>query len=183
MITVSGSTQMTFFLPVDVEAAFAFYSDMQRLIPFLPHIRFIKAHADQHLRLCYNAKELAAYDIDIYCDILTETDPFARTICVQPHPGQPPIQPRSGLYSASTYGRYASESLFFPDGDGTRLEYSLELSAELPEPWALKVVPGAVLNNIASHITNMRIDSIAQQFIQQSAAAIPAWAANNKVLI
>ena len=182
MIAVSGSTHMTFYLPVDAATAFAFYSDMQRLIPYLLHIRFVRAHADNHLRVCYFAKELNAYDINIYCDILVETDPFAYAIRINPHSAQPLIKPKAGIHTASTYGRYTSESLFFPDGDGTRLEYSLKLSADLPEPWALKLVPDPVLNSIASHITNARIDEIAHQFIKKSAAAIPAWAANNKVL-
>ncbi|HID51254.1 MAG TPA: hypothetical protein EYP41_04340 [Anaerolineae bacterium] len=182
MIAVSGSTHMTFHLPVSVADAFAFYSDMQRLIPYLPHIRLVKTHADNHLRVCYFAKELTAYDINIYCDILVETDPLEYAIRVMPHQVRPFIKPKAGIQAASTYGRYTSESLFFPDGNGTRLEYSLELSAELPEPWALKLIPDPVLNSIASHITNARIDEIAHQFIQQSAAAIPAWAANGKVL-
>ncbi len=183
MIAVSGSTHMTFHLPVDTAAAFAFYSDMQRLIPYLPHVRFVRAHADNHLRVCYFAKELTAYDINIYCDILVETDPLAYAIRINPHPGRPSIKPKAGIQAASTYGRYTSESLFFPDSDGTRLEYSLELSASLPEPWALKLVPNSVLNSIASHITNTRIDEIAHQFIKKSAAAIPAWATGNKVTI
>jgi hypothetical protein len=166
MIAVSGSTHMTFHLPVDTATAFAFYSDMQRLIPYLPHIRFVRAYSNNHLRVCYFAKELSAYDINIYCDILTETDPLAYAIRINPHSAQPPIRPKAGIHAASTYGRYTSESLFFPDGDGTRLEYSLELSADLPEPWALKLVPDPVLNSIASHITNARIDEIAHQFIQ-----------------
>lgn len=182
MIAVSGSTDMTFYLPVDAATAFAFYSDMQRLVPYLPHIRFVRAHSDNHLRVCYFAKELSAYDINIYCDILTKTDPLAYAIRIVPHSAQPPVRPKVGIHTASTIGRYASESLFFPDGDGTRLEYSLELSASLPEPWALKLVPDPVLNSIASHITNTRIDEIAHQFIEHSAADIPAWAAHNKVL-
>ncbi len=182
MIAVSGSTRMTFHLPVDTAAAFAFYSHMPRLIPYLPHIRLIREHADNHLRVCYFAKELSAYDINIYCDILVETDPLERAIRINPHSARPLVKPKAGIHAASAYGRYTSESLFFPDGGGTRLEYSLELSAELPEPWALKLVPAPVLNSIASHITNARIDEIARQFIEQSAAAIPAWAASNKVL-
>ncbi len=183
MIAVSGSTHMTFHLPVDTAAAFAFYSYMPRLIPYLPHIRLVKEHAENHLRVCYFARELTAYDINIYCDILVESDPVAYAIHVTPYAARPFVKPKAGLYAASTYGQYTSTSLFFPEGEGTRLEYSLELSANLPEPWALKLVPNPVLNSIASHITNGRIDEIAHQFIEQSAAAIPAWAAKNKITV
>jgi hypothetical protein len=89
------------------------------------------------------------------------------------------VKTKSVFNMTSAYGRYTSTSIFFPDGDRTRLEYSLELAAELPKPWATKFVPDGIMEAIAHNITNHRIHEIASGFILKSALDVPAWAAQN----
>jgi hypothetical protein len=66
------------------------------------------------------------------------------------------------------------------EGEQTRIEYELDLQAELPTPLALRVVPGGVLNRISYNITNWRIDEIAGGFIENSIAHFPQWQAGEQ---
>lgn len=176
MITIFGQTQMTFTLPTDVTTAFNFYQDVNRILPYLPRIQLVQAHSEQHLRVCYVSRELNAYDVTIYCDVQTEVDPQNYTIRLASQTAGLPVAAKSSFHATSAYGRYNSTSVFYPEGDQTRLEYHLELAAELPKPWAIKFVPDSIMNAIAQSITNHRIHEIAHGFITQSMADIAAWA-------
>lgn len=171
---------MTFMLPTDIGTAFRFYEDMQRIVNFLPRIEFIKAFDDKHLRMCYTSKELNAYQIRIYCDVFTKLDPQNYTIHVDPKPHKLPVKPSASFNAASTYGSYSSQSYFYPEGaTETRLEYYLTLAAELPKPWALKMMPDTIMNSIAGSITNYRIHEIANGFIEKSLTELPKWMTAN----
>ncbi|HRQ37079.1 MAG TPA: hypothetical protein PLD25_04090 [Chloroflexota bacterium] len=179
MITISGRAQITFTLPTAVTTAFHFYQDIHRILPYLPRIQLVQVHGAQHLRLCYLSRELNAYDVAIYCDVQTEVDPANYIIRLTPWEAGLPVKAKSTFHGTEAYGRYSSTSIFYADGDRTRLEYALELSAELPKPWATKLVPDSIMDGIANSITNHRIHEIASGFIMKSALDIPAWATQN----
>ncbi|MCP4361619.1 MAG: hypothetical protein GY796_26715 [Chloroflexi bacterium] len=175
MITISGKAQLTFMLPTDVETAFQFYQDVNRILPYLPRIQFIESHGDQHLRICYVSRELNAYDVKIYCDVQALADHSNYSLRLVPKEAAPEIKAKSGFNKTLAYGRYSSASIFYPNGNQTRLDYQIHLFAELPKPWAIKFVPDAVMDGIANSITNHRIKEIAHGFIQQSLGDLAAW--------
>jgi hypothetical protein len=179
MITILGRGQMTFLLPTAVDTAFNFYQDVNRILPYLPRIRFVQGYGAQHLRVCYTSRELNIYDVEIYCDVQAEANRENHTIRLSPRQAGLPVKARSSFHATSAYGRYTSTSIFHPEGSQTRLEYHLELSAELPKPWAIKFVPDSMMDAIANSITNHRIQEIATGFITHSARERPAWAAQN----
>lgn len=179
MINVSGKAKLTFTLPTDIETAFSFYQDIYRILPYLPRIQFIKSFSPVHLRLCYLSRELNAYDVRIFCDVLAKADPEAYVIRLIPENGAEPVISKSGFNSTVAHGRYQSESYFYAEGEQTRLEYWIELAAELPKPWAVKIIPDSVMSNVAKSIASYRIQEIANGFIKQSAAAMVTWQANS----
>ncbi len=181
MITISGTKTLTFTLPTDIDTAFSYFMDLRRVIGFLPRIEFVKAFDDNFMRMCYVSRELNAYDIKIYCDALTEIDPANYAIRIHPQIGPKPAKPKASFHTASTQGIYKSESYFFAEGKNeTRLEYHINLMAELPKPWALKMVPDGFMNSIAGSISRHRIHEIANGFIEQSLADLPRWIEENK---
>ena len=162
-------------LPTDVETAFNFYKDVDRILPYLPRIEHVQTHAPSHLRVCYLSRELNAYDVRIFCDIQAETDPENHVIRLLPQETSDPVKASSGFHTTIAHGRYSSESYFYPEGDQTRLEYWIELAAELPKPWAVRLVPDSVMSSIATSIATYRIQEIANGFIERSAAAMVTW--------
>ena len=175
MITISGATKLTFTIPTDIDTAFAYFADLRRVIGFLPRIQFVRDFDENFLRMCFTSRELNAYDIKIYCDAFTKIDYANYAIHISPQAGPKPVKPKASFQSASTLGIYQSESYFFVEGDQTRLEYHIQLTADLPKPWALAMVPDGLMNSIAGSISRHRIHEIANGFIDRSLADLPAW--------
>ncbi len=175
MIQVVGTTQLSFMFPASRPTAYAYYLDMQRIAQSLPHIQFISANADHSYRLAYNTIELGAYHIRIICDVQAEVDTTWQLLRFLPIEQNPPVATQSGFNSATARGYYYSVSRFFDEGSQTRVEYQLDLKADLPTPLALRVVPEKVLNKISYSITNWRIKEIAGGFIEDSIARFPQW--------
>jgi len=178
MISVTGETKLTYTLPTDIETAFNFYQDIHRILPYLPRIEFIKSYSLSQLQLCYVSKELNAYDVRIFCDVQAKVDAKSQVIRLLPLKRDEAVKARSGFNSTIAHGHYQSESYFYPEGNQTRLEYFIELAAELPKPWAVKIVPDSMMSSIATSIANHRINEIANGFIQKSVPAMAKWQAN-----
>ncbi|MCA9978016.1 MAG: hypothetical protein R3E31_13440 [Chloroflexota bacterium] len=175
MIQVGGTTKLSFMFPANRDIAYAYYLDMERVVRSLSHIEFISAGPNGSYRLAYNTIELGAYHIRIICDVQAEIDETGQLLRFLPVEQAPQISPKSGFNSATTRGYYYSASRFFDEGEQTRIEYQLDLKAELPTPIALRVVPEKVLNKISYNITTWRIKEIAGGFIEDSIARFPQW--------
>lgn len=177
MIDVVGSAKLSFMFPAPRETAYQYYQDMGRVVQHLPHIHLISILDDETFRLMYDTVELGAYRIRILCDVQAELDETRQLLRFNPVAKSPHIEMKAGFKSATARGYYASNSYFVSEGEQTRIEYELDLQAELPTPLALRVVPGGVLNRISYNITNWRIDEIAGGFIENSIAHFPQWQA------
>ncbi len=175
MIQVTGATERDYLFPAEPATALAYYNDLGRITDCLPHITLKKRVAPDHGRVLYQTRELGAYAIRIFCDLQTIADWDNLALTVRPATTAVPVPAAAGLYSAQAHGRFASESRFYPNGQQTRIVYKLQLQAELPPPFSLHIIPGAVLNRIAASITNGRIHEIVNGFIEQSIAAFPQW--------
>lgn len=176
MIHISGSAHRSFIFPADLPTAYAYYSDLGYILNFLPQIYITRTYAEQEFRVCYTSTELGAYQVDIFCDLRAELDDEAPALRLGPLNGMTPANAKAGFRSTSASGYFASQSLFFaaPNGE-TRIEYRLELKAQLPTPKALQFMPAVVVDSIAGSITHRRIAEIAEGFIKRSINAFPDW--------
>jgi carbon monoxide dehydrogenase subunit G len=172
MIRLSGSTQRSFVLPVEPRRAFAFYRNFERIVQFLPHIHLTQAHNDGLYQVCYDTLELGVYRVKIYCEVQTHYDESAQLIKVSPANGSKLIKGSAGLTSLVCSGSYTSQSRFYQDADGTRIEYDLVLRADAPKPLGLRLVPDPVLDRLANSVARHRMDEIIDTFIQRSLASI-----------
>ncbi|RME51163.1 MAG: hypothetical protein D6796_01550 [Caldilineae bacterium] len=175
MIHVAGSAHRSFTFPADLPTTFAYYSDLGYILHFLPNIYVTRTYDANQFRVCYSATELGVYQVDIFCDLQATLDTDEYALRLGPLNGVSPHPTRRGIHSTAAAGTFASESLFFPDGDQTRIDYRLELRADLPTPLGLRFMPGKIINGIASSITHHRIEEIADGFIKRSIQAFPDW--------
>ena len=174
MIRVAGSVQRSFVFPGELPLAYAYYADIGRVLNYLPHICLVRTFGPDQLRLLYHSTELGLYQIRIYADVQTFLED-GHVLHVRPLRGQPPIRPEAGAQSAAAQGYFASSSTFTAAGSQTRIEYKLQLRADLPAPLGLRVMPGPVVRSIARSITNMRIREIVEGFVDRSIDAFPHW--------
>ena len=170
MIRIASAAQRSFTFPADLPTTCTYFRDFKRILGYLPHIRLLWAYGPDRFRLLYGATELGIYRVRIICDVQATFDESEKTLCMTSVSGIPPAAPRAGMYSLAAQGYYASASTFHPAGDCTRIEYRLQLRAHLPRPLGLKLVPDAIVEQVARNITQRRIQEIADEFIERSMA-------------
>jgi hypothetical protein len=177
MIAVAGAAHRSFVFPAELPTAFAYYSDLERVLTYLPHICVVQAYHYNQFRMLYSTTELGVYHIRIFCDLQARLDEKERTLSIIPLNGVSPARTTAGAQSATTHGFFSSTSVFYADGAETTIEYSLQLQADLPRPGRLRFMPRSAVNRIAHGITQRRIGEIAAGFIERSIDAFPFWLA------
>jgi hypothetical protein len=172
MISIHGSIYRSYLFPANLDTAFDFYCDIDRIFHYLPHISIVNQYPHQRYRMLYHTTELGVYRVNIYCDLVVEIDRANSVILI--HPAEPAgsnTRGDVGLYSLVSQGEYTSSSKFVHQGDQTRIDYQFDLKADLPIPLGLRLVPNSVLDGIASSLARWRIDEIAEGFINRSLEA------------
>jgi hypothetical protein len=175
MIEVVGSHHRTFAFPAELPIAFAYYSDLGRVLPYLPHIFLVQAYRYDQFRMLYSTLELGIYRIRIFCDLQAQLDERKPALYIKPLEGASSLRPTVGARSATAQGYFTSKSMFHSADKETLIKYSLELQADLPTPLGLRLMPGSVVNRIAHNITRWRMREIADGFIERSIDAFPYW--------
>ena len=180
MLKVTGSIQRAFTFPADPDTALAYYSDLSRLIHFLPHVTLNQIYNSSQLRVRYQSQELGAYTVCIFCDLEIRVDPENRILTVGPMKSPTPVSSQANLNTTTGHGYFALETHFHDLGNQqTRMEYSLQLAARLPRPRGLRLMPGRVVDRITTSITDGRVREIADGFVRHSIKAFPTWLAND----
>lgn len=177
MIEIAGSVRRSFAFPAERAVAYTYYSDVSRLLNYLPHISLVRAYSHNEFRMLYRTTELGAYLIRIFWDVRVILDERGRLICINPLEGCSPVKAEAGLSSSTGQGLFFSESVFHDASPSTEIEYRLRLQAELPTPLGLRLMPRLVTSRIARSITQARMREIAEGFIELSVEAFPHWLA------
>jgi hypothetical protein len=179
MINVTGSIKRAFLFPADSSTALAYYGDLSRIATFLPHITLVKSYSHNQVRLHYKTVELGTYTISIFCDLQSIADKDESILYVKPLKTSAPAPAQATLNTTSGHGYFTSQTNFYTLGEQTRVEYSLQLQANLLRPLGLRLMPGRVVNRIVQSITDGRTHEIADGFIERSITAFPLWLAND----
>lgn len=177
MIKIAGSIHRSFIFPAELPLAFAYYSDLGRILTYLPHIFLVRAYAVNQFRMLYSTTELGTYHIRVFCDLQSRLDGKEKILFINPLDIAPPVKEKAGLRSATTQGYYSSKHVFHNEGDQTRIEYDLQLRANLPTPLGLRFMPSSMVNRIAHNIAKWRMREIVEGFIERSIDAFPHWLA------
>ena len=176
MIKIAGFARRTFIFPADLPTAYTYYSDVSRVLTYLPHINLVRAYAYDQFRMLYSTIELGIYHVRIFCDLRTTLNTEAgRMIRISPFESMPPVKSEASFNSLTAPGSYSSLSIFYENGDKTRIDYSMTLQARLPTPLGLRLMPDRVVNSIAKSITESRTREIVNGFIERSIDAFPYW--------
>jgi hypothetical protein len=173
-IEVLGTAERSFLFPASRPTAYEFYSSLHRIVPFLPRIVLVAEEDDGLCRVAYRSRELGIYDVDILCDLQLSTAARPDVLHIAPAETNlfPPVTAWATLRSCHGLGRFHISSHFTPLNDHeTRIDYQLTLAATLPKPLGLLLVPDQVMRNVVQRIVQMRIEEIADQFIENSVAA------------
>ncbi len=169
MITLAGSSCLSFQFPANLPAAFAYYARLRRTLALLPHISLVTEYGPLQYRMLYATVELGLYQVCLVCDIQATIDEAENVLRIEPFEGWPPVKASATLSALTAPGYYRSQSRFIPlEANRTQIDYQLKLDAALPTPLLDRIMPTPVLNGIAHSIAAGRIHEIAHGYIQRS---------------
>jgi hypothetical protein len=171
MIEITGSAQRSFVFPADRPTAFEYYADLRRTFSHLPHIKLITNYAQDSFRMLFSTTELGIYRIRIYCDLQAEFDRTAWVMRIKPLEDVKAASREAGMYSMTAPGYFSSTSVFHAEGEHTRIDYKLDLSASLLAPLALRFMPEIIVEAMARAITQRRFGETVDGFIERSLEA------------
>lgn len=177
MISLDGSIQRRFFFPADPKTTLAFFSDLNRIIYYLPHITVVDEYSDSQLRIRYQTVELGAYTINIFCDLACKVDPEKLEILVHPLEGKKAVESDSTLNATTAQGSYRSLARLSSENGGTGILFDLQFGAKLPRPRGLRMMPKRVVDRIALSISEGRLEEMAEGFMANALEAFPEWGA------
>ncbi|KAA3664051.1 MAG: hypothetical protein DWQ04_07655 [Chloroflexi bacterium] len=184
MIKVTGSIKRAFVFPADTNTALFYYSELERITQFMPHINPVEVYEPNQIRVLYKTLELGSYAIRIFCDLHSTVELDEQTLLLQPLNKYQPVESKASINTTTGQGIFSLSAKFFElDEHQTRVEYEIILDANLPRPLGMRLMPRRVVNRIAKNITDSRIREIADGFIAASVAAFPEWAAENEPII
>lgn len=175
MIKLNGTVQKEFLFPADPLTTFSFFSDLNRVVHYLPHIELVEVYGANQLRVLYSSVELGTYTINAVSDLVCTHDVDQLAIFVQPLKDKPPVEAEATLNTTIGYGYFASAAYLEAAGDDTHIEFHLKIVANLPRPRGMRMMPGRVVNRIAGVMSGSRVSEIAEGFMCNAAQAFAAW--------
>lgn len=180
MIKLNGTAKRSFAFPSDPELALQYFSDLNRVAYYLPHIAVVEEYGSNQMRVHYQSVELGAYTINIYADIESIADDYDLVIHINPMADLDEVPSAATLNTATGHGRFTSIAAFYDDDHGqTIIDYQLSMTAQLPRPRGLRMMPGRVVNRIAKSISQGRVNEIADGFMKTAIDAFPGWLAKH----
>ena len=182
MIKLNGTAQREFEFAADANTAMQYFGMLSQMVQYLPHIELIEEYNSSQVRVCYSTLELGAYTINIITDLECQVDEENLSILIRPLKDKEPVKGEASLNSTIGYGYFTSVAYLENSGDETFIDYRLKMAANLPRPRGLRMMPGRVVNRIASSISQGRVNEIIDGFMTNAVESFPAWLEQQKTI-
>lgn len=168
MIKISGTINRTFIFPAPIQETLTYFSELTKVVRFMPHIQLVHEYALNQIRVLYETVELGVYNFRIFSDLEGSIDRKQHTISVVPVriPTAVPINSSSTARETTGHGLFAIQAQLFDLQTQTRLEATLRLQASLERPRAMSLMPHRVVNRLAQSIADHRIKEMSDGFIR-----------------
>jgi hypothetical protein len=181
MIKLNGAAQREFQFAADTPTAMQYFGMLSRMVQYLPHIELVEEYSPNQVRVCYSTLELGAYTINIITDLECQVDSENLSIFIRPLKGKEPVEGEASLNSTIGYGYFTSVAYLEDNGSETSIDFRLKMAANLPRPRGLRMMPGRVVNRIASSISQGRVNEIMDGFMTNAVESFPAWLEKQKM--
>jgi hypothetical protein len=168
MIKIAVSARRVFALPADLAASRAHFRDFRQTLQCLPDLCLVKTYAPDQYRILYSATHAGVYRVDLYSDIWARFDDAEDALCVTPLQGIPPAASKVTLGSLTGQGVYSSRLILRSAGERTNAKYEVQITATLPKPVGLKLIPNQAVRLFVEGVVRRRIQEITDAFIQGS---------------
>ena len=165
MLHISVSIHRKFEIACDLLGVETHFGNFERMLEDVPALKVTKVWGPHQYRIGYSSNFAGIYRVDLFSDVQARFDAANHALVVSPLRGLPSITAKATLWSLTGQGDYASRLVFYAQKDGTVADYDLTITADIPKPVRLNLVPDSMARMTVQAVVQRRIQKITNLFI------------------
>jgi len=168
MLQISVSSHRIFEIGCNLARVEQHLRDFDRVLEDLPALKVVNVWGPNQYRIAYSAVIAGVYQVDLLSDVQVRLDRANHVLAVFPLQGCPAVAAQATLRSLTGQGQYTS-TMALQDIDGrTAVTYDVGITATIPKPVRLSLVPDVIAGNAVQAVVKHRLDEITSLFIKRT---------------
>ncbi len=168
MLQISVSSHRVFEIGCDLASVEQHLRDFGRVLEDLPALKVVNVWGPNQYRIAYSAVIAGVYQVDLLSDVQVWLDTEKHMLAVSPLQGPPAVVAHATLRSLTGQGQYTSTMALQSQGSRTAATYDVGITATIPKPVRLRLVPNLIARNAVQAVVKHRLDEITNLFIQRT---------------
>ena len=165
MLQISVSSHQVFEVGCNLARVEQHLRDFDRVLEDLPALKVTNVWGPNQYRIAYSAVIAGVYQVELLSDVQVRLDTANHVLAVSPLQGCPAVAAQATLRSLIGQGLYTS-TMALQDQDGrTAVTYDVGITAAIPKPVRLSLVPDVIARNAVQAVVKHRLDDITNLFI------------------
>ena len=169
MLQISVSSHRNFEIGCDLARVEQHLRDFDRVLEDLPALKVVTVWGPNQYRIAYSAVIAGVYQVDLLSDVEIRLDTDRHVLAVSPLQGCPAVAAQATLRSLTGQGHYTSTMALQSQGSRTAATYDVGITATIPKPVRLSLVPDVIARNAVQAVVKHRLDDITNLFIVRTA--------------
>ena len=168
MLQISVSSHRNFEIGCDLARVEQHLRDFDRVLEDLPALKVVTVWGPNQYRIAYSAVIAGVYQVDLLSDVQVRLDTDRHLLAVSPLQGCPAVAAQAALRSLTGQGQYTSTMALQSQGSRTAATYDVGITATIPKPVRLSLVPDLIARNAVQAVVKHRLDDITSLFIERT---------------
>ncbi|MDO8285864.1 MAG: hypothetical protein Q7T69_12725 [Rhodoferax sp.] len=168
MLQISVSSHRIFEIGCNQAQVEQHLRDFGRVLEDLPALKVVNVWGPNQYRIAYSAVIAGVYQVDLLSDVQVWLDTENHVLAVSPLQGCPVVMAQATLRSLTGQGQYTSTMALQSQGSRTAATYDVGITAAIPKPVRLSLVPDVIARNAVQAVVKHRLDDITNLFIERT---------------
>jgi|JI10StandDraft_1071094.scaffolds.fasta_scaffold14575_7 carbon monoxide dehydrogenase subunit G len=168
MLQISVSSHRNFEIGCDLARVEQHLREFDRVLEDLPALKVVTVWGPNQYRIAYSAVIAGVYQVDLLSDVQVRLDTDRHLLAVSPLQGCPAVAAQATLRSLTGQGQYTSTMALQSQGSRTAATYDVGITATIPKPVRLSLVPDLIARNAVQAVVKHRLDDITSLFIERT---------------
>jgi len=171
-IDLGGQVSHIFHFDAPLDLAYEYFLDVPAVFRLLPDALDCRVYGPERYRLIVGATDGHGHSMAAIFDLQLQIDPGRIIRIVPAHDG--PRHTLSGLVFA---GALCAEAVFFPEPNGTMVEYTVDIEMSIPIPGVLRLMPLSFLQALGERSMEFKMTHMINVFTRNITRDFHIWAA------
>jgi hypothetical protein len=169
-VQLGGQAVHVFRFAATPDLAYEYFCDVPAVFSLLPDLLDVQSYGPDRYRLVIGASDGHGHTMAGIFDLITLHEP-GTAIRVVPDDSGPPITLPGLVFS----GALAAEAVFYPERNGTNVEYTVDIEMDIPVPHLLRLMPQSVIQNLGERGMEYKMTQMITGFTRSITADFHAW--------